>query len=113
MSTKLRLAALLAVSVIVGACGSTGGSPAPTGSSATPTPAGSTVATPAPTATGSTFPTGDVALTMWTKEGEADGALQFAKKLAADYKAMHANVTITIVNKDVEKLREDFLKATL
>jgi arabinogalactan oligomer/maltooligosaccharide transport system substrate-binding protein len=50
---------------------------------------------------------------MWTKEGESDGALQFAKKLAADYKAIHANVTINVINKDVEKLRTDFQSASL
>jgi arabinogalactan oligomer/maltooligosaccharide transport system substrate-binding protein len=55
----------------------------------------------------------DVAFTLWTKEGEADGSLQFVKKLAADYSAEHPNVTITVVNKDVEALREDFLTSSL
>ena len=54
-----------------------------------------------------------VAFTLWTKEGEADGSLQFVKKLAADYTTAHPNVTITVVNKDVEALREDFLVGSL
>lgn len=54
-----------------------------------------------------------VAFTLWTKEGEADGSLQFVQKLAADYTAAHPNVTITVVNKDVEALREDFLVNSL
>ncbi len=59
------------------------------------------------------YPTGDVAFTLWTKEGEADGSLQFVQKLATDYTAAHPNVTITVVNKDVEALREDFLTSSL
>jgi arabinogalactan oligomer/maltooligosaccharide transport system substrate-binding protein len=54
-----------------------------------------------------------VAFTLWTKEGEADGSLQFVQKLAADYMAANPNVTITVVNKDVEALREDFLTSSL
>jgi arabinogalactan oligomer/maltooligosaccharide transport system substrate-binding protein len=54
-----------------------------------------------------------VAFTLWTKEGEADGSLQFVQKLAADYSAANPNVTITVVNKDVEALREDFLVGSL
>jgi len=53
-----------------------------------------------------------VAFTLWTKEGEADGSLQFVQKLATEYTAAHPNVTITVVNKDVEALREDFLLAS-
>lgn len=54
-----------------------------------------------------------VAFTLWTKEGEADGSFQFVQKLATDYQAAHPNVTITVVNKDVEALREDFLVNSL
>jgi arabinogalactan oligomer/maltooligosaccharide transport system substrate-binding protein len=50
---------------------------------------------------------------MWTKEGETDGSLQFVQKLATDYRALHSNVTIEVVNKDVELLREDFQTASL
>jgi arabinogalactan oligomer/maltooligosaccharide transport system substrate-binding protein len=54
-----------------------------------------------------------VAFTLWTKEGEADGSLQYVKALAEAYSAAHPNVTITVVNKDVEALREDFLTSSL
>lgn len=54
-----------------------------------------------------------VAFTLWTKEGEADGSFQFVQKLATDYTAAHPNVTITVINKDVEALREDFLTSSL
>jgi arabinogalactan oligomer / maltooligosaccharide transport system substrate-binding protein len=66
-----------------------------------------------PVAAQDAYPEGDVAFTLWTKEGEADGSLQFVQKLAADYSAVHPNVTITVVNKDVEALREDFLTSSL
>jgi arabinogalactan oligomer/maltooligosaccharide transport system substrate-binding protein len=54
-----------------------------------------------------------VNLVIWTKEGEADGGLQFVQSLADAYTADHPNVTFEIVNKDVETLREDFLTAGL
>ncbi|MBX3031283.1 MAG: extracellular solute-binding protein [Chloroflexi bacterium] len=54
-----------------------------------------------------------VAFTLWTKEGEADGSLQYVQALATAYEAAHANVKITVVNKDVEALREDFLTSSL
>ena len=50
-----------------------------------------------------------VAFTLWTKDGPADGGLPYVQKLADEYMAAHPNVTITVVNKDVEKLRQDFL----
>lgn len=56
---------------------------------------------------------GSVALTLWTKEGEADGSFQFVKGLADQYTAANPSVTITVVNKDVEALREDFLTSSL
>jgi len=65
-----------------------------------PTPA----ATPTPEA---------VKITLWTKEGEADNALQFVKALTDAYHAEHENVTFEVVNKDVEALREDFQTASL
>jgi arabinogalactan oligomer/maltooligosaccharide transport system substrate-binding protein len=54
-----------------------------------------------------------VTITLWTKEGEADGGLQFVQQLADAYTAEHPNVTFDITNKDVETLREDFLTAGL
>jgi arabinogalactan oligomer/maltooligosaccharide transport system substrate-binding protein len=51
---------------------------------------------------------------MWTKEGEADGGLQFNQALAEAYNAAHPGVTIEVVKKkDVEELREDFQTAAL
>jgi len=102
-----RFAATFAgLAIVVAACGGAGTSPAastPVGSQ----PAGSVAPSEA------AFPTGDIALTLWTKEGEGDGSLQFVQKLATDYKALHSNVTIEVVNKDVELLREDFQTASL
>jgi arabinogalactan oligomer/maltooligosaccharide transport system substrate-binding protein len=54
-----------------------------------------------------------VNIVLWTKEGEADGGLQFVQSLADDYTAFHPNVTFEVTNKDVETLREDFLTAGL
>jgi arabinogalactan oligomer/maltooligosaccharide transport system substrate-binding protein len=54
-----------------------------------------------------------VNIVLWTKEGEADGGLQFVQALADAYTADHPNVTFEVVNKDVETLREDFLTAGL
>ncbi len=54
-----------------------------------------------------------VKITLWTKEGEADNALQYVKSLAASFTAEHPNVTFEVVNKNVEALREDFQTASL
>jgi arabinogalactan oligomer / maltooligosaccharide transport system substrate-binding protein len=106
MRTTKLVTALGALAIVVGACGG-GATPAP---SAEPTgePTQAPTATPVPE-----FPTGEFNLTLWTKEGEADGSLQFVQKLAADYKVLRPNVTIEVVNKDVEALREDFQTASL
>jgi arabinogalactan oligomer/maltooligosaccharide transport system substrate-binding protein len=58
-----------------------------------------------------TYPTGDIAIELWTKEG--DPQIDFVQQLADDYNALHANVTITVVNKDVETLREDLVNTAL
>jgi arabinogalactan oligomer / maltooligosaccharide transport system substrate-binding protein len=57
------------------------------------------------------FPEGDVSIEMWTKEG--DPQIEFVQQLADDYMAMHDNVTIEVVNKDVEVLREDMVQTAL
>jgi arabinogalactan oligomer/maltooligosaccharide transport system substrate-binding protein len=55
-----------------------------------------------------------VSFTLWTKEGEADGGLQFVKSLASAYMDVNPDVKIEVVKKkDVEELREDFLTAGL
>ena len=58
-------------------------------------------------------PTGPVTVTMWTKEGEADGTLQWIQGLAAKFTEANPLITMEIVNKDVEALREDFQTASL
>jgi len=58
-------------------------------------------------------PAGPVTLALWTKEGEADGALQWVEALAADFSAQHENITIEVLNKEVEAMREDFQTAAL
>jgi len=101
MTTKQRLASLLAgVAIVAAACG--GG--------ATTAPTEPAAVEPAPTveATEVAFPEGDFALTLWTKEGEGDGSLQYVQSLAEAFTALHSNVTFEVVNKDVETLREDF-----
>lgn len=55
----------------------------------------------------------EVTLSLWTKEGEADGVFQWVEKLASEYTAMNPNVTIEVLNKEVETLREDFQTASL
>lgn len=57
------------------------------------------------------FPTGDVAIELWTKEGDPN--IDFVQQLADDYSALHPNVTFTVVNKDVELLREDMINTAL
>ncbi len=52
-------------------------------------------------------------ITLWTAEGEAEGAFQYVQSLADDYMAAHPDVSITVVNKQVETLREDFLTSSL
>jgi len=54
-----------------------------------------------------------VEIVLWTKEGEADGGLQFVQSLADDFTAFNPYVTFEVINKDVETLREDFLTAGL
>jgi arabinogalactan oligomer / maltooligosaccharide transport system substrate-binding protein len=58
-------------------------------------------------------PTGPVKLTLWTKEGEADGGFQYVKALTDAYTAANPNITFEVVNKDVEVLREDFQTSSL
>jgi arabinogalactan oligomer/maltooligosaccharide transport system substrate-binding protein len=99
MTSKKRFAALLASFAFVAtACGG--------GASTAPTTEPTAEATPE--VTEAAFPTGDFALTLWTKEGEGDGSLQYVQSLTDAYTALHPNVTFEVVNKDVETLREDF-----
>jgi arabinogalactan oligomer/maltooligosaccharide transport system substrate-binding protein len=111
MQRMTRLAtALGALAIVVGACGG-GATEAPSAAPATEAPSTAPEATPAPTE--AAFPAGPFAVTLWTKEGEADGSYQYVKKLADAYTALHPNVIFEVVNKDVEALREDFQTASL
>lgn len=54
---------------------------------------------------------GDVSFELWTKEGEADGSLQWVQQLADDYMAANPAVSISVIQKEVggsESLRQDF-----
>jgi arabinogalactan oligomer/maltooligosaccharide transport system substrate-binding protein len=82
------------------------------GPTATPAPAVPTNV-PVPTAKPTVLPAEPVSIVLWTKEGEADGGLQYVKSLTDAYTAAHPNVTFEVVNKDVETLREDFQNASL
>lgn len=50
---------------------------------------------------------------LWTQEGESEGVFQWIEELVADYIAANPNVTIEVVRKDTEALREDFQTASL
>lgn len=112
MTTSLRrLAALgMAFAFVAGAC-SSAGTATTSPSEEAPSVEPSVEASVAPSE--ATFPEGDFSLLLWTKEGEADGSLQYVQKLATAYSTVHPNVTIEVVNKDVEALREDFQTASL
>lgn len=98
-----RIAPMLVVgSLVLAACA--GGEIDPGGESEAP-PDEST----APSA--AAFPEGDVAIELWTKEG--DPQIAYVEALAEAYSAEHPNVTIEVVNKDVEVLREDLVNTAL
>jgi arabinogalactan oligomer / maltooligosaccharide transport system substrate-binding protein len=113
-SLFMMLALLTALSMVLSACGATAApTTAPTEVAAPPTAVPATKVPPTavpPTAVPTAAP---VNIVMWTKEGEADGGLQFVQALADAYSAANPNVTFDITNKDVETLREDFLTAGL
>lgn len=54
-----------------------------------------------------------VTIALWTQEGQAENAFQFVEQLAEEFMAEHENVTIDVLNKETEALREDFLTASL
>jgi arabinogalactan oligomer/maltooligosaccharide transport system substrate-binding protein len=108
MTRTFRLLPILVIAMLVlAACG--GGeigaddSEEPAASQA----AGSEGAAPSAAA----FPEGDVAIELWTKEG--DPQIAYVEALAEAYTGEHANVTINVVNKDVEVLREDLVNTAL
>lgn len=52
-------------------------------------------------------------ITLWHQEGESEGAAQFIQKLVSEFMAANPSITIDVVHKDTEALREDFLTASL
>ena len=63
---------------------------------------------------GETTAEGPVTITLWTKEGEADNALQWVYDLAEAFNQINANQQVEVVKPgDVEALREDFQTASL
>jgi len=60
-----------------------------------------------------TEPSGPVSFQLWTQEGESDGGFQFVQKLADEFMAENPDVTIEVVQKSTENLREDFQTASL
>lgn len=56
---------------------------------------------------------GPTSILFWTKEGEADGALQFVKLETDLFTKLYPNITFEVANKDVEVLRQDFQTASL
>jgi arabinogalactan oligomer / maltooligosaccharide transport system substrate-binding protein len=87
----------MVIALLLAACGggNIGQSSAPAEQSGTPAP----------------FPTGNVSIELWTKEG--DPQIKYVQTLANTYHVLHKNVTFTVVNKDVEKLREQMVNTKL
>lgn len=56
---------------------------------------------------------GEVSITLWTQEGESEGFYQYIVERAEAYMGMVEGVTIEVVQKDTEALREDFQTASL
>jgi arabinogalactan oligomer/maltooligosaccharide transport system substrate-binding protein len=102
--TMHRILPMLVVGMLVlAAC--TGGEITPGDESEEPAETGD--ASPSAAA----FPEGDVAIELWTKEG--DPQIAYVEALAEAYSAEHPNVTVEVVNKDVEVLREDLVNTAL
>ena len=63
---------------------------------------------------GETAAEGPVTITLWTKEGEADNALQWVYDLAEEFNQINVKQQVEVVKPgDVEALREDFQTASL
>lgn len=103
----LPLAMILAL--ILAACGG-GEIGAEESESAEPEPAESEAAQPSADGEAA-FPEGDITVELWTKEG--DPQIEYVQALADAYAEEHPNVTIEVVNKDVELLREDLINTAL
>jgi arabinogalactan oligomer/maltooligosaccharide transport system substrate-binding protein len=100
----MKLAPLgMVLTLVLAACGGAIGPSA----TAQPTPPPSGAATP----TEAPFPTGDINIELWTKEGDPN--IAYIEKLGIYYTGLHKNVHFKVVNKDVETLREDMVNTAL
>lgn len=98
----------VALTLILAACG--GGEIGASESESATEPATSDAAAPSESEAAA-FPEGDISLELWTKEG--DPQIAYVQSLADAYTEEHPNVTIDVVNKDVELLREDLVNTAL
>lgn len=57
--------------------------------------------------------TGDVKITLWTQESQSEGSFQLIEKFIADFQKDNPKITVEVVQKDTEALREDFQTASL
>lgn len=57
--------------------------------------------------------TAQVKLTLWTQEGTAENAFQYVQSLAQAYNKTNPKVTIEVLNKETEALRQDYQTASL
>lgn len=55
----------------------------------------------------------EIEFDLWTQEGEAEQAFQYVESLAERYMEENSDVTINVVQKDTEELREDFQTASI
>jgi arabinogalactan oligomer/maltooligosaccharide transport system substrate-binding protein len=103
---------LVVLSVLLAACQPAATpTPAPTQAPAAATQAPAPTQPPAPEPTEPAME--EVSFSLWTQEGEAEQVYQEIQALAEEYSAAHANVTIEVVQKNTEALREDYQTASL
>jgi arabinogalactan oligomer/maltooligosaccharide transport system substrate-binding protein len=54
----------------------------------------------------------EVSISLWTQEGESEGVYQWIVDRAEEYMAANPLVTLEVVQKDTEQLREDYIAAS-
>jgi arabinogalactan oligomer/maltooligosaccharide transport system substrate-binding protein len=119
MKTRFSLVSLLVViGILLAACGTPAAAPTqpPAAPPTTPPQAAPTAEVkpteppPPPTAAPTAAPAA-IKLTMWTKEG--GNQLDLVKAIVADFTKANPDISVDIVNYDVEKLRENFQTSSL
>jgi arabinogalactan oligomer/maltooligosaccharide transport system substrate-binding protein len=103
-----RLSLMIVLAIVAVACAN--GQPSPTPEGSQPSGSSAPAASDAPSV--ASLPEGEVALTLWVEEGDSDGSVQYAQRLADAYRGEHPNVSIEVVSKDVDTLRQDFETAS-